>query len=343
VALLVASAVAGAHELSRSTARLTIDRTAIDVAFTIGALDFHLGPPVDTDGDGRASADEVDSAIASIFVVLKERYRVSADGRAPTGVRLERYGLADETRLDLRLRYTFDGPVGAVSIMSALHEATQADHRHLVSVTRGDGTREAVVDQSSPTATFAEGQGSAFATLRRFVRLGLEHIVTGYDHLAFLIVLLVGASRLVDVVNIVTAFTVAHSVTLGLATFGLVTLPARTIEVLIAVSVAWVAAENLLVDRIDRRWRITFLFGLVHGFGFSNVLRDLSLAPGALAMSLFAFNLGVEIGQLAFVAVTFPLVAISMRAAWRAPVAYASSSVVLCLGVFWLVQRLLGA
>jgi len=151
--------------------------------------------------------------------------------------------------------------VRAVAVESTLHALTQPDHRHLVYATLEGGSREAVLDQSSMRAAFDGGVTPALDTARRFALLGMQHIITGYDHLAFLFVLLVGASSLLDVVRIVTAFTVAHSVTLGLATFGLVALPASLIESLIALSIAWVAVENLLLDHLERRWRVAFLFG----------------------------------------------------------------------------------
>ncbi len=341
VVLGAGGATVGSHELSRSTSRVIARDRRVDVSFAIGAVDFHQGPVVDADGDGRASADEIDAAIAAVFAALKRNFRVTADGKTPESVLLERYGLEDGTTLRLALGYTFAAPVRTLAIESTLPAISQPDHRHLTRVTLGAISREAVLDAERTRANFDGGAAPVLETARRFVALGVEHIATGYDHLAFLVVLLVGAARLGDVVTIVTAFTVAHSVTLGLATFEVVTLPSALIETLIALSIAWVAAENLLADHLDRRWRLAFLFGLVHGFGFSNVLRDLALPPGTLALSLFTFNLGVEIGQLVAVALAYPLLAWAMRTAWRTPVALVGSSAVLCLGVYWFVQRLL--
>jgi hypothetical protein len=342
-AILAAATAAGAHEISRSTSRIVVTGRSATVVFTIGALDFHAGPAIDSDGDGRASPDEVDAAIGPVFAVVKQHFRLTAAGAAPSAVLLERYARVDGTMLRLDLQYAFDASIGPIAITSTLDAVTQPDHRHLASVVRGGTTEQAVLDASRPEATFGGAPGTSLVTVRRFLTLGMEHIVTGYDHLAFLGAVLVGATTLIEVVKIVTAFTVAHSVTLGLATVGLVALPARLIETLIALSIAWVAAENLLAERVARRWRVTFLFGLVHGFGFSNVLRELALPPATLALSLFAFNLGVEVGQVGFVALAFPLVTVAMRSAWRTPLALASSSLVLCLGVYWFVQRLLAA
>lgn len=335
------SAATLAHEFSRSTARVAVDGRTVRVTIAIGATDLHQGPPVDADGNGVASVEEFDAAIEPVFAAIKQHYRLSADRAAPTSVLLNRYGLSGGNTLRLELQYTFDRPVGALAIDSTLHRLTQPDHRHLVHVTLGRASREAVLDAATTRASFDGEAEAMLVTARRFVVLGTGHIFTGYDHLAFLVGLLVGASSLLDVVKIVTAFTIAHSVTLGLATFGLVSLPPALIESLIALSIAWVAAENLLMDRIGRRWRITFAFGLIHGFGFSNVLRDMELPRSALALSLFTFNAGVEVGQLLFVLVAFPLIHRAMRTRWRTPLTLTGSSIVLCLGAYWFVQRLL--
>ncbi len=340
VAAWAAAAAVSAHDFSRSTSRLTVHGRSVRAAIAIGATDLHQGPPVDADGDGVASVEEVDAAIAAVFAALKQHYRVSADAGSPASVVLTRYGVGDDGTLRLDLDFTFAAPVRLLTLESTLPALTQPDHRHFVHATIGDVGREAVLDGASPRATF-DGTTAPLATARRFAALGVGHIVTGYDHLAFLAVLLLAAVSVADVIKIVTAFTVAHSVTLGLTTMGLLTLPAVLVESLIALSIAWVAVENLLVERHERRWRITFLFGLVHGLGFAGVLRDLELAPGALALSLFSFNAGVEFGQLAFVALVLPLVWWTRQTRWHAPLALAGSSAVLSLGVFWFVQRLL--
>ena len=143
----------------------------------------------------------------------------------------------------------------------------------------------------------------------------------------------------------VTAFTVAHSVTLSLAVIGVVTPPARLVEVLIALSVAYVATENFFVHDLRRRWIITFLFGLVHGFGFASVLREYGIPADALGWALAAFNLGVEVGQLAIVAVAFLLLRAGERAAGRGTavpdprLVYMVSAVILVLGLYWSVER----
>jgi hypothetical protein len=137
---------------------------------------------------------------------------------------------------------------------------------------------------------------------------------------------------------VITSFTLAHSITLALATFNLVNLPSRLTESLIAVSIGYIAAENLLNFRVMKRYYVTFFFGLVHGFGFSTVLRDMELPRSSLALSLFSFNFGVELGQITFVLLIFPLVQDLVKSGWSR-LKPAVSAGVGCLAVYWFVQR----
>jgi hypothetical protein len=165
------------------------------------------------------------------------------------------------------------------------------------------------------------------------------HILTGYDHLAFLVSLLIVTTNLRSLIKIVTSFTVAHSITLALATFEIVVLPSRLTESVIALSIGYVAAENLLGRQAMKRYRIVFLFGLAHGFGFSNILREMELSRSHLALSLFSFNLGVELGQLSFVILLFPLIVYISSSRWRQPFQKSVSIVVFCLALYWFVWR----
>lgn len=177
-----------------------------------------------------------------------------------------------------------------------------------------------------------------------FLRLGVEHIWTGYDHLLFLFGLLVVCARFRASVAIISCFTLGHSLTLALATLDVVNLPGRYAEPLIAASIVYVGVENLLRRGAEPpgRWVLTFGFGLIHGFGFAGVLRELGVgADGSgLAWPLFSFNLGVELGQIAIAAVVLPLI-------WRARKnekflrrgVPALSAVVALAGLYWLLQR----
>ncbi len=172
-----------------------------------------------------------------------------------------------------------------------------------------------------------------------FIRLGIEHIFIGIDHILFLLGLLVLGGRFWELVKIVTSFTVAHSITLILAALGWVALPTALVESAIALSIAYVAAENFVVKSIDRRWLLTGFFGLVHGFGFANVLQELGLPSRGLVSSLLAFNLGVELGQVVIVAMFLPVLWLISRSAYRTVFVWTASAIIFIFGVTWFLER----
>ncbi len=205
-----------------------------------------------------------------------------------------------------------------------------ATSRGSVEYVLGEETRRASVDFGAPVPNGLLG----------FVRLGIEHILTGYDHLLFLLALLIGASSFWRVLGIVTAFTLAHSITLSLAVLGLVHAPASVVEPLIAASIVWVAVGNLLGrGRPWDRVAVTFGFGLVHGLGFADALTPLALAGWPLVRALVGFNLGVEIGQALAIAVAL-LVLLYVGSLARAPLMVRSASAaVAAIGAYWFLER----
>jgi hypothetical protein len=167
------------------------------------------------------------------------------------------------------------------------------------------------------------------------------HIFVGYDHIAFLVALLLTGGSVLAIVKIVTAFTAAHSITLSLAALDVVTPSPVIVEAGIALSIVYVASENLFARRRSGRWLVSFLFGLVHGFGFAGVLNELALPRSALVASLVTFNLGVEIAQVAIVAAVVPALYGLTRTRLHAPLARMASAVIFSLGLFWFYQRVL--
>ena len=171
--------------------------------------------------------------------------------------------------------------------------------------------------------------------------LGFEHILAGWDHLLFLLALALPGGRLGAFIRIVTSFTIAHSLTLAVAALGLISVPAAPVEALIALSIAWVAAENLIrVRPMSRRWVVAFAFGLIHGFGFSTVLRDIGLPRDTLLSSLIWFNLGIEFGQLLVLLLLVPALAWLSRVRPEKPVSQALSALILVASAMLLAQRL---
>jgi hydrogenase/urease accessory protein HupE len=185
---------------------------------------------------------------------------------------------------------------------------------------------------------------TAFYSFARFLVLGVEHILTGYDHLVFLIGLLIAGASLTEAAKIITSFTLAHSLTLALSTLDVVNLSPAIVEPLIAASIVYVGIENILRRDVKRRWLLTFAFGLAHGFGFASALKELEIARNAsrAAVPLLSFNIGVELGQIAIAAAMLPLIwKLKERPVFIKRYAPACSLLIALAGVYWLVERTL--
>jgi hydrogenase/urease accessory protein HupE len=247
----------------------------------------------------------------------------------------------------LHVRILYDRPSGSRLVLrSTIMSHLARGHRELLSIRAPDGAvlSERMLDASSDeTATDISAVAATSSSAGRFLLLGVEHILTGYDHLLFLAGVLVVLRGWRDVVQTITAFTVAHSITLALATTGLLLIPGRIVEPLIAASIVYVGIENLMRDVQGSRWKLTFCFGLVHGLGFATVLRDLGIGTNgqAIALPLASFNAGVEIGQMAVALLLVPVFWwLGARPASRLRFAAAWSVMVIAAGSYWLVERI---
>jgi hydrogenase/urease accessory protein HupE len=177
----------------------------------------------------------------------------------------------------------------------------------------------------------------------KFFHAGIEHIMTGYDHLCFLLAVVLWASRVWPVVKIVTAFTASHSVTLSLAALNVVTLPSAWVEIAIALSIVYVAVENFFTRVTETRWRDTFLFGFIHGFGFASGLIEIGVPQRAVVPALASFNIGVEVGQIGVVLVVVPLLLaldrFSDKGKRSAKIVYPCSALIALFGLYWAAER----
>ena len=279
---------------------------------------------------------------SAIVNLLAPRLIVAADGRPIKGEWSGLEVLAERQSLRLHVRFPTASPPGTVTIATVMFPY-DPNHQTFVNVYERDALTQAILDRSrSEFQYFAGSRQGAVAVIRKFLPAGIHHILIGPDHLLFLVGLLLLGGTIRQLAVVVTAFTVAHSITLSLAALDLVTPPARLIEPAIALSIVYVGADNLLVreGRDVRAW-IAFAFGFIHGFGFANVLREMDLPTRALGWSLFSFNVGVEIGQLfVVVIVASTLAALRSRSesAGRRLV-FAGSLVVIAAGTFWFIQR----
>jgi len=282
---------------------------------------------------------------ASITSLVESRLRIIADGRDSgwevTAVR----PLADRTAIEVAYRVPLPSAVGHLTIRAALFPYDPA-HQTFVNVYENDAlTRQEVLNPAHSSAEYyTGGRQGALAVFEAFTAAGIHHIAIGPDHILFIIGLLLLGGSTLRLLGIVSAFTVGHSITLSLAALNIVSPPARIVEPAIALSIVYVGADNLLSTtgaRDVRAW-IALFFGLVHGFGFASVLREIGLPPRALGISLFSFNLGVEIGQAVIVVIVASVLAVvRSRNPLRARQLVSVGSVIVMLaGGYWFVQRI---
>jgi hydrogenase/urease accessory protein HupE len=248
------------------------------------------------------------------------------------------------------IRWSCPPMTGTLAYHVTLFQEIDPAARHMVTVT-GEVRSMGLLSASSPRLQLARSRAQVWEVAWHYLLAGIEHIAIGYDHVAFLVAVILWGRRLWPLVAVVTAFTVAHSLTLTAAVLEIVSLPSRPVEILIALSIVYVAAENFFVRDLRHRWVVTFVFGLVHGFGFAGVLKEYGIPRDALIPALAAFNAGVEIGQVAIVLIALGALR-AVEAAWRAHVrgavafprmrlVHAISWAILALGLYWTVERAL--
>jgi hydrogenase/urease accessory protein HupE len=344
---------AQAHQVNLSTARVTMggDRiVAVEVALKGSDADRLASTNVfDTQRDSVDPARVAASARQIIAYVSAHVAVTSRDGTpcaAGTAVLLP-----DGDGVIFRNSFSCGNVAGDILYRSTVLTATDPGARQVVLIGDGMNAPQALLDAGHTTIALSAPAPSLFSTMQRYLVTGIEHIFLGYDHIAFLVAVVLWARRLVPVIKIVTAFTIAHSITLSLAALNVIVIPSVVVEPAIAASIVFVAMENFFSRDIDRRWRVAFVFGLVHGFGFAGALREVGLPANAIVTALAAFNVGVEIGQVAIVSIVVPtLIALDHLTATNratpvraASLVYALSALISLLGGYWLVTRILEA
>jgi hydrogenase/urease accessory protein HupE len=353
----------GAHPDSHSSSRVVVDgsRAALELRCQCRSLIEALA--LDENGDGSLQQGELEKGRREVERYVLERYRLLGEveggserelleGRLVT-LEILQQGDSRFAEPWARALFELEGPLplAALSIEVDLFREGNPLHRDAATlVWNGEEPASFLFGEGRERWDFEPAARRRPGVLGAYARLGIEHILTGYDHIAFLLALLVASRRLRSLVGVVTAFTAAHSVTLALAALGLVRVPPGLVELAIALSIAYVATENLLFRRPGTRWAEAFGFGLVHGLGFAGFLADSLIYEPLKVTALVGFNLGVEAGQLAIVTV----LALALRAmpgdrrvpgeaqpGWLAPrwARITASGAVALLGLFWFGRR----
>ena len=320
LAALFLHAAASAHDPGLSSARLRVEKNAIVLVAMFNQQD-----------------------VKDLQQNVAQGYALTIDGAKATVAAFDWRSVAPND-IEVTLRYACVDPHRIQFAVPLLEQLPRGHRQHLPLVDpAGRPLVEALLDRGHAQIELDLTKASPSGRFTAFLWLGVEHILTGYDHILFLLALLIVGARFAATLAIITAFTLSHSLTLALAALDVVQIPSTIVEPVIAASIVYVALENLLTRQHERRWMLTFGFGLVHGFGFASVLRELGIGRGVdAAVPLVAFNLGVELGQLAIACMMLPLIWRLAKRPWHAArVVPVCSVVIAALGAWWLVERTL--
>jgi hypothetical protein len=361
IVLALLSAAARAHNPDTSYVRCMVTDDAVELRLTCDVFTLLKITDLDADHDGRLTRAELRDGAPAIQRFLHGHVRVEIDGQAadlgephepvwpnPSVESISALEWhAAESLIAFPFRYRVSRPPHEIALTFTFFQQLGARHTVLGVFEHRGQTQEVIFTEGEPDYLFDAGYTATTAApsketipaaVMRFLKLGVEHIFLGYDHICFLLALIV-VSRLGELVKIITSFTIAHSITLILAALKVVSLPQRFIECGIAATIVYVGVENLWRKDITRRWVLTFFLGLIHGFGFANVLAGLGLPREATIRCLLSFNVGVEIGQLVIVLAALPLVLFVSKQSYGSKVKVAVSTAVALFGLGWFIER----
>lgn len=365
LALFCAAATGSAFAHKPSDSYLSLRAASGDYIvhgqWDIALRDLEIALQLDVNRDGSITWGEVRSRQAELFAYALAHLTLRAGGAScplmPGDLLIDDH--SDGAYAVLRFDARCATAPSAIEVNYSLLFDLDPTHRGLLRLDTDTGSRSAVLSPEQATQTFTLDETSRLATFAQFVRDGVHHIWIGYDHMLFLISLLLPSvlvrrdgrwvavgtlrSALVSVLAVVTAFTLSHSITLTLSALGVIGLPSRLVESGIALSVLLAALNNVWPQVTRRAWLLAFGFGLVHGFGFASVLADLGLPRGELALSLAGFNIGVEIGQLSVVLLVVPLIFVfRKRNFYRPAILVGGSSLIAMVASVWFFGRVCG-
>jgi hypothetical protein len=340
--VLLLPRLADAHAVGISRGEYALRGNTVSASLVFARPEIAtIVPAIDANHDGTISERELENARPQLAAAIVSRMRV-ADSTAECRGTLTATSLTDEDGLSIHAVFDCASSPSSAAVTLGFLDSMSHGHRHLAAVAPSESRMVLYAghDQLDVTTTGSAGTSIAAEAWSLF-RLGIIHILTGYDHLVFLFGLIVIGGRVRSTILALTAFTLAHSITLGLSALGIWSPGPSIVEPAIALSIAYVGIENWFVKSSDRRWLITFPFGLVHGFGFAGALREIALPAGQIPIALASFNVGVEAGQLLVLAAVLPMLILLRRQLWFAHygVRFASGLVAVAGGI-WFVARI---
>ena len=339
-----------AHQINLSNARIELkpDRVvSLEVALKGSDVDRVAGTKVFDQQSGLVDPSRLATSSAAIAAYVSTHAVIhGADGRPCKAGAVDI--APDQDGVIARLIWSCHEVDGDLIYRSSVLIDVDPTAKQVLLIGSGQDAAQALLDASQMEVRLTAPPPALLDVMWRYLRAGVEHIFLGYDHVAFLVAIVLWARRLWPVIKIVTAFTVAHSITLSLAALQIVVISSAIVEPAIAASIVYVAMENFFSRNVDGRWRDTFAFGLIHGFGFASALQEFGLPRGAVVPALASFNLGVEVGQVAIVSLVIPLligldwvIAATRDAPLKrtAALVYIVSGFIAILGCYWIFER----
>ncbi|MFD4707760.1 HupE/UreJ family protein [Gottfriedia sp. NPDC058432] len=319
---------------------LNIKGKTIDYELFLDQID--MLEQFDTNKDKYLENEELSSQKERIESVLQKDLRINVDSKPLTMemLSMEMAEKASTIGVMFKLRLTADEAIDQFKLHYNLMFEDSPLHTNVFLVHSGEYFYQNILDTKNKDVQITITQPESEFVLWKYFVLGIEHILTGYDHLLFLVSLVLIATQFKDALKIVTAFTIAHSITLFLVASGYIHVIPSWVEALIALTICYVAVENIFVQRAKWRWLLTALFGLIHGMGFAGALAETGLPKSNLIGSLLTFNLGVEAGQLMFLCLLLPFLLWLRRFPWYRKMMISTSCLIFVLAFYWFIQRL---
>ena len=348
------SAAAVAHPGRVSFSRIWLEKNEIHQSLKLLIDELGEALPLDQNSNGLVETEELLAQRSLVEDYLAQKLIVENRGiQLPLvvdqfDVRLEDVSdSAPKLYLFSKVRFRTDAPLEELTFRSRLLDDVDERHDNFAKIELNGQIRPYVFTPRNQYTTRIQPlaavtptpSGIHWNSAVSFLGYGISHIFQGYDHILFLIGLLLVATTFLSTVKIVTAFTIGHSISLTLAALDIVQLPRNLLESMIALTIVCVALENIFAKSTGKRWIVSLIFGLIHGLAFAETVELMGLPTMELVTALFSFNVGIEIAQIVIVGLTIPLILGMARRSWRLPAIRGSSLLILCLATVWFFQR----
>ncbi|WP_273129614.1 HupE/UreJ family protein [Metabacillus sp. HB246100] len=338
-----------AHPLSASYGTIKIEEEKVEFSFSIDHMSVIENVSADKNADGRLTEEEITQNRESITEWINQHVQIQANdvSQRPLSeaiIRTETKNGKEVVTLTQEYPYVDNA---TYSVMDTMYYNTddKTSYTHLLTINQNGKFSEHILKGENRHVDFGlqvgenEANSQSSPAWYAFFLLGMEHILTGYDHLLFLFALLLAKQTFKDYVKVVTAFTVAHSITLTLGYLDIINLPSLLVESIIALSIVYVAIENLFRKNIKKRWLLTFAFGLIHGLGFAGLLSEMTIPSSHFVLSLLSFNLGIEVVQIILVALLIPILARIQQLKYYSSSMKYGSALIIIIGGYWVIER----